>query len=591
MRRLKPWPLAAIAVTLLTAGCNGDDIATTTTAPPTTASTTTTAAPTSTAATTTTEATTTTAVTTTTSVPPAADRCPTADSDVRKALAALIDREEISAVAFDGAVQPIFSPVPPSFPAATDAFLDLYQPPNADLADRLLRAAGYSEDSTLVLNFAWPPERYGTETGDAAQLIAAQWEASGLIEVNPIVMEWQSYVGPVVRGNAWPVSVLGWFFEFPDPENYLAPFIEFGGLGTSVTDADGNPASSIGRALFDLLAAQRAEPDPEVRKALLGQLQDVYADAVVTIPLFAEPEYVVYRDGISADPRLPVPERLNIGPTMELHYDLLDSADGDTITIGTTDPVFSLDGADAFAIRDWEIIRNIGDGLVGRVPGTADQLEPVLAEDFAVVSEDGLAYTYTLREGIRFSDGLELTNVMYAGQLNRLFTLSPDAPNAVGLTLAVPYVDSIEASGERDIVFTLTQPLAFFPQLLAGPAYTPTHPDIFTREALNILPSTPIHGVGPWFITEFVAREQMVFEPNPAYAGKAPQAARIVVRHFRSSQEMADAIRSGEIDVAWRILDLDLIEQLKIENALNVEFVSDAAVRFLIVNHAETCIG
>ena len=180
---------------------------------------------------------------------------------------------------------------------------------------------------------------------------------------------------------------------------------------------------------------------------------------------------------------------------------------------------------------------------------------------------------------------------MYADQLNRLFTLSPDGPNAVGLTLTTPYVTSIEASGERDIVFTLTQPLAFFPQVLASAAYYPTHPDIFTQEELNLFPDVPIYGVGPWTVTEFVPQEQMVFEPNPNYFGDAPGVGQVIIRHFETPQAMADAVRTGEIDVAWRILGIELSEQIRDEGELNVEIVSETSIRYLIVNHAETCGG
>jgi hypothetical protein len=43
----------------------------------------------------------------------------------------------------------------------------------------------------------------------------------------------------------------------------------------------------------------------------------------VTVPLWLEPEYIVYRDGICGDASLPTPESLNIGPTTEFSYSVL----------------------------------------------------------------------------------------------------------------------------------------------------------------------------------------------------------------------------------------------------------------------------
>ena len=66
-----------------------------------------------------------------------------------------------------------------------------------------------------------------------------------------------------------------------------------------------------------------------------------------------------------------------------------------TIIIGTTDKIASLDSADAYATHDWEILKNISDGLLTWKPGTTD-LEPDLATDMGKVSSDGLTYTFTL---------------------------------------------------------------------------------------------------------------------------------------------------------------------------------------------------
>ena len=66
----------------------------------------------------------------------------------------------------------------------------------------------------------------------------------------------------------------------------------------------------------------------------------------------------------------------------------------DTIIIGTTDKIASLDSADAYATHDWEILRNISDGLLYMKPGTTD-VAPDLATDMGTISSDGLTYTYT----------------------------------------------------------------------------------------------------------------------------------------------------------------------------------------------------
>ena len=135
---------------------------------------------------------------------------------------------------FGGAVTPLYSQVPPGFLGANEAFEDAYQAPNLDLAVSLLEEAGYSESNKLQVDLGYPPEHYGVTTADGVLLVAQQWEATGLIDVNEVSQEWSTYVSDCTNGVAFDVCVLGWFFDFPDAENYLQPFIEGDGLGTMV---------------------------------------------------------------------------------------------------------------------------------------------------------------------------------------------------------------------------------------------------------------------------------------------------------------------------------------------------------------------
>ena len=257
----------------------------------------------------------------------------------------------------------------------------------------------------------------------------------------------------------------------------------------------------------------------------------------------------------------------------------------DTIVIGTTDKIASLDAADAYATHDWEILRNISDGLVYMKPGTTD-LAPDLATDMGKISSDGLTYTYTLRDGIKFGDGTPLTATIYAAQLNRLLTIGPKCPNDVADTLAVPYVKSITAPDDKTIVFTLTTPIAFFPQILAGAPYVATDPATFKADACNLFPPAPIYGVGAWYISQYNADEQMVLLPNPNYTGALkPQVKQVIVRFYSDPNTMALAVQSGEIDVAWRILSPDQLTSLKKVSGLTVGAINGGSIRYLVLNH------
>ncbi len=260
----------------------------------------------------------------------------------------------------------------------------------------------------------------------------------------------------------------------------------------------------------------------------------------------------------------------------------------DTIIIGTTDTVASFDPADAYSTRDWEIIKNINDGLLKWEPGSGDKLVPDMATAMPDISADGLTYTFTLKDGIKFGDGTDLTAQIYADSMTRTMTVGPDCPDGVAGALVTPYLDSVEAPDAKTVVFHLKQPVAYFLQLVASATYTVANPGNFPADKCELYPAPPVYGTGPWFVSQFVADQQIVFEPNPYYTGEfKPQVKQIIVRFFPDPQTEALAVQNGEIDIAWRYLGPDLIGQLKGISGLHVGTINGGSIRYLILNHTK----
>lgn len=256
-----------------------------------------------------------------------------------------------------------------------------------------------------------------------------------------------------------------------------------------------------------------------------------------------------------------------------------------TIIIGTTDKIASLDPGDAYSVHDWEIIKNISEGLLRWKPATTD-LEPDLATGMPTVSADGLTYTFTLKDGIKFGDGTPLDAKMYAAQLNRLLTIGPKCPNDVADSLAVPFVKSITAPDAKTMVFTLTIPIAYFNQILATAPYTASDPKTFPADKCVLVPTAPIYGVGPWYISQLTENEQIVLEPNPYYTGPLkPQVDQIIVKMYSDPNTMSLAVQNGEIDIAWRILSPEQLTPLKSVSGITVGNIAGGGIRFLVINH------
>jgi peptide/nickel transport system substrate-binding protein len=250
------------------------------------------------------------------------------DPNVAKAVAAAVDRDELSDVVYGGQATPLYSQIPPGFLGASEAFDTMYASPDLDLANEFLAASGYGPDNPVELELWYPPEHYGSETAAWMELIKQQLEATGSMVVTLQAQEWSTYVTALTGGESYPAGVLGWFFDYPDPSNYIDVFTFNGGQGTNVAlsaegSATGEPINDRAAELVDLLVQADVEPDADVRADLYQQAQEIYADLVVTLPLFLIAEHITYRPNISGSADFATPETLNIGPTIEFNYSLL----------------------------------------------------------------------------------------------------------------------------------------------------------------------------------------------------------------------------------------------------------------------------
>lgn len=501
----------------------------------------------------------------------AAPAGPVFTKEIRQAIAAAIDREAMVDRVFEGRNLPAYSFVPASYPYATEPFLDKYGQRDLELSKKLLTEAGYSTDKPFEFEIWYPPEHYGTTTADVMQVLKEQLEETGMIKVTLQSQNWAEYVDSFVAGKL-PVFMLGWFADFVDPDTWLSPF-------ASCLQSPDNGIFYCNDQMDKLLLSAASTTDTTQRSDLYKQVGDLFAEEVPAIPLFWEPEFISYRKGV---------EGIKIGAPFEFLYNQLSFADDatpasgskDTIIIGTTDEVNSLDPADAYSTHDWEIIKNTGMALMRYKPGTAE-LEPGTAADFPAVSDDGLTYTFTLRDGITFADGTPVTAQNYVDSFNRLNTLEGQVSGLVQL-----YVDSVEAPDAKTVVYHLKGAYAFFPAVAATSPFVVSNPNIYTADKIVQFPEK-IDGIGAYRMVSYKAGEQTVLEANPTYFGDdKPAIKNVIIKYFAEPGTMSNALEKGEIDIAWRVLGPVEAVRLQSVEGITVESIEDApALRFLAINN------
>lgn len=196
---------------------------------------------------------------------------------------------------------------------------------------------------------------------------------------------------------------------------------------------------------------------------------------------------------------------------------------------------------------DQILVDNIYQGLVARTP--EQDIVPALATDWTV-SPDGLTYTFTLREGVTFHDGQELTpqDVVWSLTTRRDTPAWRDAARLANVT-------SITAEGQ-DITLTLTEPDSSLLWNLTGRA------GIVLKEGDTVDYKTKANGTGPFVLTEWRQGDSITFERNDAYWGDASGAAEVVFEYIPDNQAALNAALAGEVDVLTGF-DANLKEQVE----------------------------
>ena len=217
---------------------------------------------------------------------------------VRQAVANLIDRAAIAKDIYDDQVAPAWSIVPPGFAGHTPSFQTAWgDAPNPDKAKQLLADAGVSTPVDITLGYT--PTRYGPNAVDEANMLAEQLTNSGLFTVKIESAEWNEYK-PLYREGAYDFFQLGWYPDFLDADNYLAPFVVDGGF---FQNGYSNPEVN------ELVVKQQGETDTAAREAILGQLQDIVATDVPLIPAWNGKNVAVAR-----------PEMKGVAETLDATY-------------------------------------------------------------------------------------------------------------------------------------------------------------------------------------------------------------------------------------------------------------------------------
>lgn len=208
---------------------------------------------------------------------------------VRQAIAYLLDRQALVRDVYKRTAEPLYSVVPAGITGHTTSFFDRYgQQPQPDKAKAALRAEGITDPVELTL---WAtPVRYGPDTVAGFKEIAHQLNASGLFDATVKSVPIEQYKKDVTAGK-YGAYVKGWVPDYPDPDNFTAPF--FGKGNVLENNYDAGPISDV------YIPKTEAQSDRADTMDTYEKIQDLVAEQLPVLPLWQGKQYAVAQENIN----------------------------------------------------------------------------------------------------------------------------------------------------------------------------------------------------------------------------------------------------------------------------------------------------
>jgi len=200
-------------------------------------------------------------------------------TDIRRGITAALNRTHVVDSVFLGTFDELYSMVPAGMAYHSPAF-DVYGAANYSFTQDMLAPYGYNETHPLVLELYYESSGHYPQSLEQAQVYAADWEASGVIEVNLNGLEWPTFRLARNEGSM-PVFIYGWYPDFIDPDNYeFLPFASWLNLGYNSSYPQG------GIDQYNLWQEGRSATTDVAREAAYLELQELQAQECSVVPLW-----------------------------------------------------------------------------------------------------------------------------------------------------------------------------------------------------------------------------------------------------------------------------------------------------------------
>lgn len=246
------------------------------------------------------------------------------------------------------------------------------------------------------------------------------------------------------------------------------------------------------------------------------------------------------------------------------------AADKSDIVVAVDADVDTLHLTDFSTTVELGVLNQIYDTLLYYSPDGTKDPEPRIAESYEI-SDDGLDYTFHLRDDVTFHDGTPVTadDVVFSIELYK-------ASEYQGSQISM--LSSVEATDEHTVVCHLDAPYSPFLQgicspMIASKAYYESSEDDFVNNPI---------GTGPYKFVSRAKGSNIKLEANEDYYRGAPEIKEVTFEVIPDSSTKAIALQTGEVNFAE--IDSATKPQLEANPAITIAEVPTSAFSYIAMN-------
>jgi peptide/nickel transport system substrate-binding protein len=264
----------------------------------------------------------------------------------------------------------------------------------------------------------------------------------------------------------------------------------------------------------------------------------------------------------------------------------------DFLVMGTKiDDIITLDPAEIFEFSGAEYAANAYDRLINYDVDNVSNIYGGVAESWEI-AEDGVTYTFKIRNNITFPTGNKLTADDVVFSLQRVIKLNKSPAfilNQFGFT-PENLDQTIVKLDDYTVQLTIDKPYAptfFLYCLTSTPGSIVDMKEVMAHEVDGDLGhnwlKTAYAGSGPYTLKTWKPSESLILDRNDTYWNNPAKLKRVVMRHIAESTTQRLLLEKGDIDIA-RNLQTDDIKGLADNKDIKIRKKAKGAVYYLGLN-------